>query len=276
MDWNNIKTIFIFTFLILNIYLGIEVYEKVNPGFDELQNNTQSAKRLDEIQYDKKPPVVKEQLALVKGKSKVFTEKEINAQFQKENSNQEVKVTSGTIINATLKDPYDDLSHKSEDELKGQLQIFLEEYVPMSEDYQYWKHDKDRGLYIFRQEHKEVPIYFNEYITEENLTGLIEIATNEKGEITSYRQTYMTLEDQGDKQKLIKAKAALLVTNIPPGTKVKNIELVYFTLITDEEQFQVKVFVPSWHIVTEEEEFIVDATNSTVINLEPTEESEVE
>lgn len=273
MDWKNIKTIFIFTFLILNLYLGIEVYEKINPEFQKLAEE-ELTDQLNDIQYNKKLPKVIQPLALISGRSKEFSEEDVKS-FLEENSNQEIEIMSDTIINATLKEPYQ-LSLGSEDALKGQLQTFLEDYVPMAEEYQYMKHDVKRNLYIFQQKHSGVPIHFNEYINEGSLTGLIEILTNEKGVITSYRLTYLEIEEEEKKLKLIPARDALLVPKLPPGTKLIHIEQTYFTLITDEEQFQLKVFVPSWHIVTENREIIVDATDSTIIKIETAEESEVE
>ncbi|WLD93365.1 two-component system regulatory protein YycI [Alkalihalobacillus sp. AL-G] len=274
MDWKNIKTIFIFTFLILNIYLGIEVFEKINPDLQKLAEEQITEDRLDHIKYNKTLPIIKQPLASISGSSKKFTEED-KKEFLKENSNQKIDIKSETIINATLVEPYP-LSLESEDGIKGQLETFLGNYIPMSDDFLYLKHDAGRNLYIFQQKYSDVPIHFNEYINEGNLTGLIEILTNKDGDIASYRLTYLEIEEEGEKRKVIPARDALLVPKFPPGTNLKNIELIYFTLIPNEEQFQLKMFVPSWRIVTANQEIIVDATDSRIIKIETTEESEVE
>ncbi|WP_408008788.1 two-component system regulatory protein YycI [Pseudalkalibacillus sp. A8] len=266
MDWKNIKTIFIFTFLILNFYLGTELYEKEYPDFDTLKEET--LKKLD-IKYDEKLPTIDQDLPLVSGTSTKFTEEKA-AEFTKKNSNQEVTVLANKIIYSVLDEP---ISLSTDSDNKAELETFIEEYVPIHEQYEYWKHDEERNLYLFRQHKEEVPFYFSDYVTENNLTGLIEISTNQDDEITSYKLTSMDITEEDTDDKLITAEEALLVQNIPPGTTLLDIDLVYFTLITNEGW---KVFVPSWHIVTEDQELMVDATDSSVITLDKYEDEDEE
>ncbi|MCF6410736.1 two-component system regulatory protein YycI [Pseudalkalibacillus salsuginis] len=258
MDWKNIKTIFIFSFLILNFYLGSELYEKEYPDFATLKEET--LKKLD-IEYNEKLPTIDPDLPLVSGTSTKFTDKAAE-EFTKKNDNQEVNVLANQIIYSILKEPVP-LSTDSDNQ--AELETFVEEYVPNHEKYEYWKHDEKRNLYLFRQHKGEVPFYFSDYVTEKNLTGLIEISTNKEDKITSYKLTSMDITELDTDDKLITAEDALLVQNIPPGTTLLDIDLVYFTLIMNEGW---KVFVPSWHIVTEDQELMVDATDSSVITLD--------
>ncbi|MGP4081316.1 two-component system regulatory protein YycI [Pseudalkalibacillus sp. R45] len=270
MDWKSIKTIFIFSFLILNIYLGTQFYEKRYQEFDTLKEET--LKKLDAIKYNKEYPEIPEKLSLASGTATLFDDKMIK-EFTDKNKKQDVSVFGDKIINSKLKDPID-ISSSSEEEVVGHLQNFINSYVPNADQYEYWKYDRDRHLHLFRQiDEQGIPFYFNDYITQDNLTGLIEVSLNEKDEITSYRLTSMDITKQQEEQKLITAKEALLVDAVTPETTVKDIKPVYFTLITNGGW---KVFVPSWHIVTEKQELMVDATDSSVISLEKDEEESEE
>ncbi len=259
MDWKTIKTIFIFTFLILNFYLGSELYEKIYPDIALKEEALEELK----IEYEGTFPTMNQNLSMVSGTATEYSEK-IAEEFTKKNSNQKVNVNANKIINAYLKEPY---SLSTDSENKVELETFIEQYVPEHEQYKYWKHEEkgNRGLYLFRQQKDDVPFYFSDYITETDLTGLIEIYTNEDDEITSYRLTKMNIAEEETDDKLITAEEALLVQNIPSGTTIESIEPVYFTLIDNEGW---KVFVPSWHIVTEDRELMVDATDSSVITLD--------
>ncbi|WP_261131378.1 two-component system regulatory protein YycI [Bacillus sp. Marseille-Q3570] len=267
MDWKNIKTIFIFSFLILNVYLGTEYFEKINPEFDTIEEETLN-KLVDKIDFEEDYPKIPKELYVVSGTATLFDEQSIEA-FTDKNKNQEISVLADKVIHSKLKEPYPLSSHS---DVKEQLQTFIKGYVPNADQYQYWKYDDNRKLHIFRQHQEEIPFYFNDSISQGNLTGLIEISVDEE-EITSYSLTSMQIRKEEKIEKLITAEEALLVEAIPYGTKLQDIKPVYFTLITNGGW---KVFVPSWHIVTEEQELMVDATDSSPIPLEKDEEEESE
>ncbi|WP_221567485.1 two-component system regulatory protein YycI [Alkalihalobacillus sp. TS-13] len=266
MDWKNIKTIFIFSFLILNVYLGTEFYEKINPEFDTIEEETLN-KLVDKIDFEEEYPEIPKELYVVSGTATLFDEQSV-AEFTNKNKNQEISVLSDKVIHSKLKEPYPLSSHS---DAKEQLQTFIKGYVPNADQYQYWRYDDKRKLHIFRQHQEEIPFYFNDSISQGNLTGLIEISVEEE-EITSYNLTSMQIKKEEKVQKLITAEEALLVEAIPYGTKLKDIKPVYYTFYLNGGY---KLFVPSWHIVTENQELIVDATDSSPISLEEdVEESE--
>ncbi|MCF6139091.1 two-component system regulatory protein YycI [Pseudalkalibacillus berkeleyi] len=270
MDWKNIKTIFIFTFLILNLYLGTEFNNKVNPDLDVLNPETQE--KLEDIQYSGKlPKIENKKISMISSTSKKFTEEDID-EFLNKNSNQELTIESEeeNVMSAKLKKPYS-INAESGD-LTSQLEHFVDANIPDAEDYVYWKHDQERNIFVFRQQLDRVPFYFSENVAGNNLTGLIELIPDDSGNIASYRLTKMDVNKQEKVEKGLKAEEAVLLPGI--GTTLEKIELVYFTGIHNEGW---KVFVPSWHIITENGEWMVDVTNSTeVTKLDEKTESEVD
>lgn len=278
MDWKNIKTIFIFSFLILNLYLGTEFYNKVNPDLDILNEETQR-KLNDIINYDKTLPKNNNDLFIISATAKDFSEEDVKA-FMKKNSNQEVTIesTAGSekeiILNANLKDAY---GINPDSGITKQLEQFVKGYIPEADQYTYWKYDSERNIYIFSQQQSKVPFYFESGISEENLTGMIEIIVNseEDGDtkITGYRMTNMVLKKEGGVKEPLTAEEALLAPDIPPNTDLEGIKLVYFTM-NNNEGF--KVFMPNWYIITELNEWMVDVNEANPVKLEPEEESEVE
>ncbi len=286
MDWKNIKTIFIFTFLLLNLYLGTEFYNKVNPDLDILNEEIQREVN-DLIDYSKSLPKINKELYFTTATVKEFTSEDIQ-KFIETNSNQDITLGPAgddekkQFINATLKDPYKITPDSAE--IKGQLENFVENHIPDAGQYEYWKFDEDRNIYIFTQQQDGIPFYFEDNVGDDNLTGMIEINVDgQNGEesnssihqITSYRMTQMELNKEKDVKKPLTAEEALLVPDIKPRTTLKDIKLVYFTSINNES---IKVFVPNWYIVTESDEWMVDVTDSNDIKLdqENEEESEVE
>ncbi|MGM7703258.1 two-component system regulatory protein YycI [Pseudalkalibacillus sp. Hm43] len=287
MDWKNIKTIFIFTFLLLNLYLGTEFYNKVNPDLDILNEETQ--KKVNEIiDYSKSLPKIEKKLFITTGTVKEFTDEDIK-EFTNHNSNQEINLgptnegEDKRIISAILNSPY---PFTPDSEVKGQLEQFVENYIPNGEQYKYWKYDEERNIYIFTQHLDGIQFYFENYIADNNLTGMIEIyvdsqskdqneSKTSKHQITSYRLTQMELNKEQEVKKFLTAEEALLVPDIKPRTTLEDIKLLYFTSINNES---IKVFVPNWYIVTESDEWMVDVTDSNDIKLdqENEEESEVE
>ncbi|WP_349408985.1 two-component system regulatory protein YycI [Pseudalkalibacillus sp. SCS-8] len=271
MDWKNIKTIFIFTFLILNLYLGTEFYNKVNPDVETLK--AEKLKKSDIKYAGNKLPEIKKDLTLISGTSKTFTEKDAEA-FIKKNSNQTVDMESDKkVLDVTLKDPFK-VSTENKAQLIKDLNYFINDYVPDSNQYKYWKQVGERNLFLFIQQQDGIPLYFDEYTSENNLSGLIEIITevdeNNQEVITGYRFSKMDLEKGEKVSKAIKAEDALRVPDIPAGTTVEKIELVYFTFINNEGW---KVFVPHWHIVTEDDEWMVNVTDSSGNKVDPKAES---
>lgn len=269
MDWKRIKTIFILTFLLLDIFLVVQLKEEItdNHQFKPMVSES-DVEILKDIKYDNgvKIPKVDEKFTFISAKNTDLS----NENFADLKEKITVGETVGDSIHVKLNEPYPiSLLTNSRDELATQLTSFLQEYVLYGKEYKSWSVSEDGQTIIFNQFYNNRPIFFD-YSKIPN--GIVVLELNKKGEITGYKQTYLLISKQGNSQKIIPAEEALIKLfnygYVTHDSVVEDIDLGYYSLISIEN---IQVFSPNWNIQVNGESYMVNAIDGTVTELKETE-----
>jgi regulatory protein YycI of two-component signal transduction system YycFG len=255
MDWSKIKTIFILTFLALDIYLLYEFlkirdlnkFESVpKTSFEE----ELAAEHIKVAVLPKNP--IKEMY--ISAKSKKFTEDEI-----KKLKDQNVTITNETIIQSVLRTPQKIL----EEFEQAELITFLNNRVLYGDKYIFWEKDKEQRTITYYQQYQNKTLY-------NNINGKLVLYLNDKNEITSYKQTYIEeIEQLSEKQEILPAMDAIetLFDNgkLPANSNISKAELGYYTLV---QLTSSQVLTPTWRFVVDgEKDLFVNAFEGQIIEM---------
>ncbi|MFL6518315.1 MAG: two-component system regulatory protein YycI [Bacillus sp. (in: firmicutes)] len=265
MDWSKIKTIFIITFLILDVYLLFQ-FMKIRDAnkFEVITEATFEEKlKADEIKYvDLPKEAIKAQY--LSAKPKTFTQKDI----EKIKDQTVVVRSTGTTLFAKLEKPLQ-LSSKFE---PAELSTFLKNNVLFGDDYQFGeKSDKNKTITYFQQ--LETYPLFN------NINGMITFTMDEDNQIVSYEQTFLeSIEKLTGKEEILRPLNAIETLHqkgmLKSKSKITEVELGYSTLI---QLAASQVLAPTWRFeVNDKESLFVNAFEGQIIQFNSDDKSKVE
>ncbi|MEK4657586.1 MULTISPECIES: two-component system regulatory protein YycI [Bacillus] len=269
MDWNRIKTIFIVTFFILDLFLVFQFIQKQDSNQLELMAETKVDQQLkdDKITIGDLPKEPKKD-SFITAKNKEFKEEDIRSL-----KNQTVTLRDLNTIESKLKEPLLNAKTLSKDKYSE----FLKNYVLDGQKYEFGKAEATK-IYFF-QKYKDKPIFYNDH-------GMIVVDVNEKGEFISYTQTMLTdLKEMGENEKakeqeIITAQTALenlyFKTGIKQNTHFKEAQIGYATLVASSAS-NIQVLAPTWNLKTDRKvDYFVNAIEGQVIKLGKEKENEKE
>lgn len=265
MDWSKIKTIFILTFLVLDIYLMYEFFKLKDSSQLEYIAEPSFDKRLkaDEIEYGELPKNFQKDIYL-SATPKNFTNDD--GLDDPKLKGQQVTVNDGFVLAATLDKPYE-LSDKLD---TSEINTFVKNHVLYGDQYRFW--GKDGNKITYYQKFKDKVFY-------ENISGELTIWLNpENNDIVSYQQTILeNIEELSEKEKIIQPLKAIetLYENgsLKPKSKITNVELGYVTFVPGTSQ----VLTPAWRfVINGEENVFVHAIEGQVMQLNNEEKKIVE
>ncbi|WP_181833147.1 two-component system regulatory protein YycI [Bacillus taeanensis] len=250
MDWSRTKTIFILTFLVLNLFLGFQLIEKKNENqFDFIPvSSIEEQLKQSKITY-KKLSQAPEKLAPISGQVQKFDEEKIK-QLEGKNLNIQL-IENQTLLTGSFKEP------GTMPSTEAQLLNFLQTYTFNSTDYIRWTdHHQENESVILTQTYEGRPIFYN----LESKRGQIHLFKNDEGELTGYTQSYLNITKQGNEHPIlepIKALYRLYENNdIVYEDNITRMELGYYSAVEGE----IQVFVPTWYIeVNNERSYLVNA-----------------
>ncbi|MBD7939735.1 MULTISPECIES: two-component system regulatory protein YycI [Cytobacillus] len=244
MDWSKIKTIFILTFLVLNVYLLYEYFNVVQAKEQEtefpLSSTLEEKLKDDNISYDADIFTTEE----VSGQLLRATPKEFEKDELKSLNGEDIKVDGGVEYIFDVNKP---LMKVSEDFDPKELESFIQSQVLYGNEYRFW--EKKGNTITYYQTYQEKIIY-------QNKNAELTFFLNENNEIVSYTQTYLeAIEPIEDDQKLIKPPSEALSSlynsgKIPPGSKVSEPELGLHTYV---DMSNLQVLTPAWRFVIDGE-----------------------
>lgn len=254
MDWSKIKTIFIITFLILDVYLLIQFMKTRDANNYEMitKATVEEKLKMDEITY---PELPKEEVKAqyLSAKPKVFTKAETS---KLKGQNISIKET-GTTLLASLEKPLQ-LNEKFE---PGELAAFLKENILYGDHYQFWGKDEKQYTITYFQQYGSFPLY--------NINnGMITFTYNSSNQIVSYQQTYLEgIEKLTEKEAILAPLKAIETLHqkgdLKPKSKITKVELGYSTLIPLAAS---QVLAPTWRfIVDDKESLFVNAFEGQII-----------
>ncbi|MEH7224785.1 two-component system regulatory protein YycI [Bacillus sp. JJ1566] len=255
MDWSKTKSVFIITFLILNIFLGYQLVQKRDSSqLGVLAERSIGEKFADEeISYEALPkePV---ELSYISGKVKIFTEEDV-----KNLKNQEVSIETAGVLKGEFKEP---IKISLADQVK--IQQFVKDNLLDGEKYSVWSIDEKAGTIVLVQQHKNYKVFGQSL----NISGVVYLYVNEEQEATSYEQTLIPEFLEHELEELITPIQTLenLFDNnhLKSGSHVSKVEIGYYPLLPYSES---QLLAPTWHVVVDDQtEIFVNAIEGQIID----------
>ncbi|SEN43348.1 Two-component signal transduction system YycFG, regulatory protein YycI [Mesobacillus persicus] len=255
MDWSRIKTIFIISFLLLDIYLVFQFMNTRSEANYEVIEEASIEEKLknDDIKYNNEASQQLEKERYISVKPKVFTQADLSA-------NQALKISNnidGTTIIGQLEEPIKIGAEFNPDELI----LAVKGIVQSGEKYRFWKKDDLEGTITFYQLYEGKMLY-------NNLNGKLTFYLNDKNEVVSYEQTYSEeIEKLSNEQEILTKLGAIETLYkkglLKPKSEITKVELGYSTLV---QLAASQVLAPTWRVVVNgEENLFVHAFEGQVI-----------
>src|SRR5690625_37331 len=262
MQWSQIKTLFILTFLILNIYLAVQLINKQKQAdLAVLEHGQSSFEEVLQSENITIPDSLQDEAEerFISVRQKVFTDEDIEGISGHDNLDTVIvnKNLLVSVFDKPLAIPKD--IEDSPRDIKGLLQ----DYIAFIDDYTFWSWNKDSNILIFFQKEYDHPVYFNQ-------NGIILVFLNDKNEVTFYTQTMLDKsDDQQEKRKLISAIEAIEKlynsSELNVGDNVTTVDIGFHTRVPLENGVQ--VFVPVWKItVDDERHYFVNAIEGHIFS----------
>lgn len=266
MDWSKIKTIFILTFLVLDIYLMYEFFKLKDSSQYEYSTETSFEKRLktDEIEYNDLPKNHQKDVYL-SAKPKNFNDENLEVLQATKLKGQKIEVNEGTKIALSLDKPFQ-ISDKFD---PAELNTFVKNNILYGDQYRFWK-KKGNEIYYYQQ--------YGDKVFYKNTSGELTIYLNDENNIVSYQQTLLEDIQKLDQDKIIQPIKAIetLYKNgsLKPKSKITKVELGYYTF---DHTSTSQVLIPAWRfVINEEENLFVQAFEGQIIQLDTEEKNLVE
>lgn len=264
MDWSKIKTIFILTFLILDVYLFYQFIKiRDNNKYEFATEATFEDKlKADEIKYIELPKTpAKEQY--ISAKPKIFTKEDLDKL-----KGQMAYLKDATTIEAALAKPVQLSSKFSVREVTS----FLRENILYGDHYEFFSKNDKKGTITFYQQYENKEFY-------KDISGTVTLNISKDNRITSYEQTYLIgLDKMATNEEVLPPLNAIETLHqkglLKAKSKITNIELGYSTLV---QLAASQVLTPTWRVVVnDKEDLFVNAFEGQVINFNSDENKAVE
>ncbi|MDZ5471679.1 two-component system regulatory protein YycI [Bacillus sp. 31A1R] len=257
MDWSKIKTIFILSFLILNIYLINEFLKIRNSNQHDyiIKSSLENRLKVDEIEYVE-PPKEAVRGKYLSATPKVFTVEELKKETKLAGQKVILK-ENNALLESVLKEPIK-MGEKFDPTM---LTAFMKNNILYHEQYRFWS-KSDTTITFYQQ--------LNNKVLYNNIYGELTFFLNDKNEIFSYKQTILIdIEELSEEEKILQPMKALetLYENgdIKFGSKITNIELGYFTYVHLASS---QVLTPVWRfVINDEVNLFVNAFEGQILQL---------
>ncbi|MDQ0209108.1 two-component system regulatory protein YycI [Alkalicoccobacillus murimartini] len=223
MNWSRTKTVFIMTFLFLNIFLGWQLYKvNVENQYSLISGNTiQDKLRQNQISIDVELPEDMQEAEYIVGQKQRITTEMVESL-----SNQTAELQDEDTILSTLEEPFE----LGEDNTN--VTQFLSTYVLNGEEYRVVR-EVDNIIYLDQ--------VFADKVVYTNHNEPLRITTNNEREIISYEQDYSVYEKQGNpKDTLINLRAIETLFNqqyITLNQSIVGFELGYYSFFRESHVF---------------------------------------
>ncbi|WP_028784448.1 two-component system regulatory protein YycI [Thalassobacillus devorans] len=263
MQWGQIKTLFILSFLILDLFLLQQFLTKTDDTeLEQLDENTSAAEQLSLENIDisdipeEQPP-----MAFINGRRADFTEEDLKALEAMEGVDPQLDTQNPNSLYVKLKEP---IPIGEEDDGEA-IMAKAEDYVIYDDQYSYWGKNDEHDVILFFQKSNNSTIYFNE-------SGLLMFLV-ENGEITGYYQTRLgDIEKESEKSELLQPVQAVyqLYDNgeISSEDKITDMIVGYHSQIQGDSN-GIQVFAPTWKITVNNEDihFVTATTEGRVVEV---------
>ncbi|MFC4736247.1 two-component system regulatory protein YycI [Bacillus daqingensis] len=262
MDWSRTKTIFIVTFMLLNIFLGYQLAEKQRHGdINEIEQMTLDS-QIEEQRITIEFEETEEELtgAPITGVQRSF---EDDITFLEQTlERQQIDLIDSTTLYSELDSPY----NFSPANLTASTEAFMQQYVFRGEEYQLAAYDEEEGLIGLYQTFEGSMI--DQY---ERDSYHVVLELNDSGQIVSYTQRYLTIVEQGAEEELLTPMQVVerLINDPQVGigtdSTISSATVGYYNLMEVDANFQ--IYAPVWRVIVDDEPFFVNALTGEVQNI---------
>jgi len=268
MQWNQIKTLFLVCFLVLDVYLLFQFFNKQKEDNISVQDTPDRSIEEQLVQENIKIGDLPDQEY---NESYITVRQQTLGEEEKKQledlTNQDSIAIDNKFILSVFEKPVPIPENAKDEEISS----IIEKNIMYPDDYKFKSWDKELNVLILFQKKNDRPVYFNQ-------NGMILIFLNDKNEMTGYTQTMLSKPEKTktDKKSLIKPiKAVELLyksNQLNSGSEIKSADLVFYTRIPLRNGLQ--VFVPTWKIaVTDKDEkknYFVNAIEGFIIQSDET------
>ena len=262
LDWSRTKTIFIWVFLVLNLFLYTQYLESYKEGekIEVLGETMEIEARLkgDNITYIALPNN-KESAAYYSGQIKNFSPSEVpyfpNQSAKIENNNKLIVTMDKPVKlqKSDTRDSYTDFVHKN---------------VYEGDSYVLWNIYEEKKEATFFQKVNDVTLYYN-------VRGYVKLYWDDNNRMVSYEQTMLEEHKKLDKeQNLLTARQVLQILYgknlLKPDSQITEMNLGYSTIV---QLTQTQVFAPTWEVRVKladdtEEIHFVNAVQGRIVEIQ--------
>ncbi|MDM5251021.1 MULTISPECIES: two-component system regulatory protein YycI [unclassified Lysinibacillus] len=259
MDWNRTKSIFIFVFLILNIFLYwvyLDRYTEAQSVEIPGEKTIEARLKEDNITYGSLPNS-NEFVVYITGEVHKFPNADLT------NSNRQENITKNdTHLHVDFAKP---VKLRNNDDTS--ITEFVHANVKEGDSYALWKVDHEQRVAIFFQKKGNRMFYYNE-------SALLKVQWNADNEVTMYDQTMLDNIEEMEKQETVIPPLQIIQTLynknlLKPESRITQMKLGYSTKGYFTET---QVFVPTWEVKVkldgETEEYFVNASEGNVIEIQ--------
>ena len=262
MDWNRTKTIFIWVFLILNIFLYTQYLQRYNEGQEiEVLGETtkfESLLKEDNITYIALPNN-SESAAYYSGQIKNFSPSEV-PYF----TNQRTEIENGNKLNVTMDKPV----KLQEGGAHDKFTEFLHSHVYEGDSYVLWDFDNENKVATFFQKVNDLTLYYN-------VRGYVKVYWNDDERVVAYEQTMLEKHEKLEKQQNLLTPIQVLQilygkNLLKPDSQILKLNLGYSTIV---QLTQTQVFAPTWEVRVRlsdksEEIHFVNAVDGKIVEIQ--------
>lgn len=270
MDWNKAKMLLILTFLILNVYLAVQLMDRmIDPRIVTTNADGKTVLKERKIDEKKLQPVSKEIGYLT-------AEVDTSSLAPKIGSTIKDAVTSvknQSEWSVRLTKPYP-LETKA---MRDSATAFVQSAAAYGTDYTFWKYDSKHNEMTFVQTYKEQPLYSTPQQSRKDdaMIGpsLLVLQLNDQKEIVSYKQRHLNkVVRQAQDVTLLSASESVIQLSeqglFPASKRMTSQQLGYFCLVTEGTK-SVQILPPTWQIeLNGEELYFVNAIDGGVQTIE--------
>lgn len=255
MQWSHIKTLFILSFLVLNVYLLFQFIDRQQDmDIPELEMSDMSLdENLDEQDIDISADIDFEtpELSYISSSPKEFASSEISDL----NDIDDLKVEK-SLDNNLLMAEFSSPLEIPEGSTAEMLSNLISSYVPNGSEFSFGTWNHDLNIIVYFQNKEGHPIYLNQH-------AMLIFYVNDENEITHYTQTMVGKANPQGKTTLNTPKIAIssLLSNryLNAEEKVTDVDYGYYSRI-EEEGEGTQVFAPTYKItINDERDYFVNA-----------------
>ena len=256
MNWSKTKTIFIICFLLLDIFLGYQMYQRQKENQEQLSNyqtNNSSQFKSNNVNVSAKKPSIDQNMFFLKGTFTNFDNDDDAIKGIKEITKAHPNISfttgaNGQILNAKFKD----IKQSTKVPITPtEIQAFLKAFVYKGEEYKHWpsKNSKDTTIH-FIQMFNGNPLF--SVSVDNGKLYMLNVYT-QGDTVIGYQQILMKTDPKNSVKVTMDPEEAIQILSenylqVGDNSDVNDIQLGYINLAADIKENRELPYILAWYI----------------------------